>query len=586
MAKYFLLTVLFTFPATLQVQSQAGATPLHQQVDNLSAFARLYGYLRFFHPSDEMQAVDNEKLLLYGIGQVRHCPERAELEEALRRVFRPLAPAVAIGAETATSAAAGWQPGSVEVYFVHRGVGLSSRSRYESVRIGREGFKRPPTFPVGTPEKRVLAKDIGMGIRCHIPIVLYLPPAAPGSFPPQFEALQAAVSAIEPEQNRAERADTRLAAVIYTWNILRHFYPYQDAVEAIWGAVLRESLTEAITTEGGTLSGMEILARLLEKIQDGHAGLNHPANPDTLYPYFLTALVEDKIVATYSRATEIKPGDIILEVDGQGTRQQLDSAMALISGSPQWKRAKALQWWSLWGKGSEPFCQMKIQRGDEELLVETKRVWHWALKILKEICREAFYEIEEGYYYCNLERLSKEQFEGNLKELARAKGVVFDLRGYPKIHKQFLCHLIDEPVKSAYFKTPIVYYPDREEPIAYETTRWNLQPEKPRIRGKKAFLTDGSAMSYAESLLAIVKHYGLGTIIGTPTAGTNGNVNGFRAPGGYGISFTGMLVLQHDGSPHHLIGIKPDIYMEPTIEGIRQGRDELLEKAIAVVKEE
>ncbi|MCO6487978.1 MAG: hypothetical protein J5I98_06145, partial [Phaeodactylibacter sp.] len=68
MAKYFLLTVLFTFPATLQVQSQAGATPLHQQVDNLSAFARLYGYLRFFHPSDEMQAVDNEKLLLYGIG--------------------------------------------------------------------------------------------------------------------------------------------------------------------------------------------------------------------------------------------------------------------------------------------------------------------------------------------------------------------------------------------------------------------------------------------------------------------------------------------------------------------------------------
>ncbi|MCB9296222.1 MAG: hypothetical protein H6559_24340 [Lewinellaceae bacterium] len=505
---------------------------------------------------------------------------------ALRRVFQPLALTMSIGAETAGSQAVEWQPGTVEAYFVHRGVGLSSRSRYESVRIGRESFKRQRAFSIGTPDKRILEKDIGMGIRCHIPLVLYLPAAPPGSFPPQFEALQAALSAIEPEQNRADRADTRLAAVIYAWNILRHFYPYQDAMRAGWEAALRESLAAAITTGAGTLGGMEILARLLEKLQDGHAGLNHPANPDTLYPYFLTTLVEDKIVATYSRAEEVKPGDVILEVDGQDARQQLDSAMALISGSPQWKRAKALQWWSLWGKDSEPLCRLKIRRGKEELAVQTKRLWYWALKILKEICREAFYEIEEGYYYCNLERLSKEQFEGRLEELARAKGVVFDLRGYPKIHKQFLCHLIDEPAESAYFKTPIVYYPDREEPITYETTRWNLPPEKPRIKGKVAFLNDGSAMSYSESLLAIVRHYGLGTIIGTPTAGANGNGNGFRAPGGYSISFTGMLVLQHDGSPHHLVGIKPDIYTEPTPEGIRQGRDELLEKAVVVIKEE
>lgn len=586
MVSRLVLPCLFMLVALIQGKAQNIEDSLQQQTNNLHAFALLYGYLRFFHPSDEMQAVDNEKLLLYGIGQVRHCQGRAELAEALRRVFQPLAPTVAIGAEMAEPQAVSWQPGSVEVYFVHRGVGLHSRSRYESVRIGRENFKRQRTFSIGTPEKRVLAKDIGMGIRCHIPLVLYLPSAVPDSFSTEFETLNEALAVIEPEQKSAEQADTRLAAVIYTWNILRHFYPYWDVVQADWDAVLRESLAAAITTDAGTLGGMEILAHMLEKLKDGHAGLNHPANPDTLYPYFLTALVEDKIVATYSRAEEIKPGDVILEVDGQDARQRLDSAMALISGSPHWKRAKALQWWSLWGKGSEPLCRLKIQRGEEPLAVQTKRLWHWALKILKEICREAFYEIEEGYYYCNLERLSKEQFEGSLKELARAKGVVFDLRGYPKIHKQFLCHLIDQPVKSAYFNTPIVYYPDRETPTAYETTRWNLQPEKPRIKGKVVFLTNSSAMSYSESLLAIVKHYGLGPIIGTPTAGANGNVNGFRAPGGYSISFTGMQVLQHDGSQHHLAGIQPDIYMEPTLEGIRQGRDELLEKAVEVIKEE
>ncbi|MCO6480147.1 MAG: hypothetical protein J5I94_26140 [Phaeodactylibacter sp.] len=87
-----------------------------------------------------------------------------------------------------------------------------------------------------------------------------------------------------------------------------------------------------------------------------------------------------------------------------------------------------------------------------------------------------------------------------------------------------------------------------------------------------------------EDIVEFVKHYRLGTIIGAPTAGANGNVNGFRTPGGYGLSFTGMQVLQHDGVQHHLLGIQPDIYMEPTIEGIREGRDELLEQALEVIK--
>jgi C-terminal processing protease CtpA/Prc len=44
-----------------------------------------------------------------------------------------------------------------------------------------------------------------------------------------------------------------------------------------------------------------------------------------------------------------------------------------------------------------------------------------------------------------------------------------------------------------------------------------------------------------------------------------------------------MKVLKHDDSQHHLVGILPTIPMEPTIKGIREGRDELLEKAIEII---
>jgi C-terminal processing protease CtpA/Prc len=65
-----------------------------------------------------------------------------------------------------------------------------------------------------------------------------------------------------------------------------------------------------------------------------------------------------------------------------------------------------------------------------------------------------------------------------------------------------------------------------------------VQPEKPYFSARRVFLTDGRAISYAETVMGIVERYKLGAIVGGPTAGTNGNVNPFRLPGGYRVSWT------------------------------------------------
>ena len=44
-----------------------------------------------------------------------------------------------------------------------------------------------------------------------------------------------------------------------------------------------------------------------------------------------------------------------------------------------------------------------------------------------------------------------------------------------------------------------------------------------------------------------------------------------------------MRVLKHDGSQHHGIGILPTVPASQTLEGVRQGRDEVLEKGIEIV---
>lgn len=58
----------------------------------------------------------------------------------------------------------------------------------------------------------------------------------------------------------------------------------------------------------------------------------------------------------------------------------------------------------------------------------------------------------------------------------------------------------------------------------------------------------------------------------------------FEVPGRFAIQFTGMRVTRHDGvSPHHMIGVQPDVRLEPTLAGMRAGRDELLERALTIV---
>ena len=113
---------------------------------------------------------------------------------------------------------------------------------------------------------------------------------------------------------------------------------------------------------------------------------------------------------------------------------------------------------------------------------------------------------------------------------------------------------------------------------------WNLLPKEQYLQAKKAFIIDGRCISYAESCLGIIAHYKLGAIVGSPTAGTNGNVNPFVLPGGYSVMWTGMKVLKQDGSQHHGIGILPTVPVAHTIAGIRAGRDEFLEKALEIVR--
>jgi len=316
------------------------------------------------------------------------------------------------------------------------------------------------------------------------------------------------------------------------------------------------------------------------KLQDGHGNVYHRVFMEQAGLPLKVDWVEDQVVVTASEGSDhFQRGDIILNIDGKRAEQTLLDAEKYISGSPQWKRYKSLIRFGYGKKGT--LAKLEVLRGTETFEVELTRSFK---KMLAEPTRPRIESLENNIFYVNLDQAPWNEIKEKINGLADARGVIFDLRGYPKGNHEIICHLLAEKdTSNTWMQIPQIIYPDQENIVGYQKMGWNLVAKKPRIKGKVVFITDSRAISYAESFLSFIEHYRLGEIVGQPTAGTNGNINPFVLPGDFRIVWTGMKVLKHDGSQHHLIGIQPTVPAKRTIRGIIERRDELFEKALEII---
>jgi C-terminal processing protease CtpA/Prc len=374
---------------------------------------------------------------------------------------------------------------------------------------------------------------------------------------------------------------TRVASVIIAWNVLQHSYPYFDVVQTDWPQALRDALAGAWQAQNED-EFYETLQRLVSRLHDGH-GKALKASDDPYAPGLYLGWVEEQLVVLHAQdeaAQSLQVGDVILSIDGQPAAQAIAEAQELISGAtPQWKRFKALDTLLVGPRGS--LLTLEARREPDELITallkRTTLAWD-----LWDPRPETITELEPGIFYVDLNMLEYEDFSPALPQLQAATGIIFDMRGYP-LTIETLAHLIDEPVTCAQWHVPIITYPDHQK-TDLEFSNWQVQPRAPRLTDNVAFLTDGRAISFAETYMGIVEHYQLAAIVGQPTAGTNGNVNRVTLPGNYAILWTGMKVLKHDGSQHHGVGIQPSVLVSRTVQGVREGRDEQLERAVELLK--
>jgi C-terminal processing protease CtpA/Prc len=582
--------------------------PRDEQIENLRAFATLYGYVRYFHPSDAAAETDWGTFAVYGVRHVRDAASPSDLRAELEALFEPIAPTVRLyrtgneppppadiltPADTAGLHLVAWQ---------HRGVGFSQdnvpgahrRSRadslrtYRSLRLNRP-TDREPLFEARPAPAETVTKPLGRGLSVQLPLALHSrdgrtlrPEGAPSP-----AALRDSLGRIE---TRAldTKPSLRLANVTIAWNVFQHFYPYFEVVDVNWDAVLTRTLRRALADDRSKRALLQTLRRMVAQLEDGHGRVAHPLVSSSGLPVRFGRIEGEIVVMDVAERPDRNPcldiGDVVVSIDGRSAERRLQEVKRYVSGSPQWTRGRALLRLSRGMPGST--VSLGVRRGGTEKTCEvarTDRRINWR-QLRFDDRPDTVDTLRTGVRYVDLTRAKWSALQQNLRGLANADGVVFDLRGYPtRGARKLLGHLSGDTLRSPRFQIPQFIYPDQENMVGYDTRRWTLPPREPQIAGDVAFLTGPGAISYAESIMSIVEHYDLGIIVGQQTAGTNGNINPFELPGGYRVLWTGMRVRTHEGSQHHLVGIQPDVRVERTIDGVRKGRDEVLQAALEVL---
>jgi hypothetical protein len=89
-----LVTGLLTVAALAAPIAQSTA---RRDIDNVAAFARLYGVVRYFYPSDAAAALDWNRFAVHGVARVRGAQDAKALETALKSLFGPLGPGITLG---------------------------------------------------------------------------------------------------------------------------------------------------------------------------------------------------------------------------------------------------------------------------------------------------------------------------------------------------------------------------------------------------------------------------------------------------------------------------------------------------------
>jgi hypothetical protein len=397
-------------------------------------------------------------------------------------------------------------------------------------------------------------------------------------------------------------AEYRLLALFRFWNVINYFYPYKHLIDRPWDDVLPAYIPRFEANKAAADYQLT-LRELVAEIHDSHGsvGGNTRAAAERLgrfMPPFEVRFIEGRTVVStvFEGVTEVKVGDVILEVNGEPVEKVRERYGRYIASSTPQALMRNVHFDLLRGPENGRL-RLKVC-GADDAVRETKVVINvpasdprW-LKLIRGNKKLPVYTVlPSGYGYVDLDRLEPGDVDKMFEAVKATPATIFDMRGYPKGTAWEIAPRLTEKtnVAAASFLNPIweginLGNLDYAGGTNFTFTQYLPERKGEVYKGKVVMLINEFAQSQSEHTAMFFESATDVTFIGTPTAGANGDITYAVLPGNLAVSFSGHDVRHADGRQLQRLGIQPTLKVVPTVKGYLAGRDEILEAAVEYLR--
>lgn len=388
----------------------------------------------------------------------------------------------------------------------------------------------------------------------------------------------------------------RLLSLYRYWNMINYFFPYKHLMDEDWNSKLSEYLPLFLNAKNELEYEMATI-QIIGDIQDTHANLWGGADKidewkGSNYPPIHVRFIENHLVVTdyynqeLKKEVGLKIGDVITKINGNPIDKIVNEKSKYFPASNEPTRLRDISADLL--RSNSNNIKIEFVSGNSKPQTKTLKlypkdsldIYRWYRKS----DGKSFKMLDNNIGYVTLQTIKEDDIAQIKDEFKNTKGIIIDIRNYPSTFVPFSL--------GSYFvssSTPFVKFTNGnvDNPGEFTfTSNLEIPSQGKTYKGKLVVLVNELSQSQAEYTSMAFRAGDNTTIIGSTTAGADGNVSAIMLPGGLRTMISGIGVNYPNGGETQRIGIVPDIEVHPTIEGIRQGKDKLLEKAIEIIVKE
>jgi carboxyl-terminal processing protease len=371
------------------------------------------------------------------------------------------------------------------------------------------------------------------------------------------------------------------------WNILNYFNPYKYVLDTPWDNTFYNTIS--LFTSANTVQDLHIaFAKLNSRLNDAHVEISNN-NYVSIFADKGTTLkmryASGKYIAI-NNVTPIRRGDEIIDVNGISTSQMEDSLRMYISAGNDVVFRRFARSYMLSGSTSTANISYRDNSGNIQNTIIGRSGYP--------LVYDSFYPTDSlkttrvkyfscGIVYINPSNTSVKQIESIYNAAKDNPYLIIDMR-----------HTIDYDVVTAltnmlYSQNTIAaksFKPNTKYPGTYYNGYSDIGViNNTPYTGKVILLTYEDNQSSGENTIMHMQQLPNVITIGTQTAGTDGNItyipNIIR---GVNFVYTSLGWYYPNGDSTQRIGVGPrkpgDVLVQLTQQGIRAGRDEILEAAL------